>query len=193
MKIIRSVILVSFTIIFLLSQLINYSVFANTNLGLNQPLGSLLSLKNLDSQTESLSYDCNSVTDVSPTECQILVDLYEATDGANWTNNDGWLISNNVADWYVITLKDGFVSSIDLSVNKLTGSIPDSLGNLSNLVYLNLASNQLSGSIPESIGNLSNLNNLFLSSNQLSGSIPGSLGNLTNILFLHLILYPFKT
>ena len=68
----------------------------------------------------------------------------------------------------------------------MSGSIPISLGNLSNLESLDLSFNQLSGSIPSSLGALSNLVNLWLRENQLSGSIPISLGNLSNLQVLSL-------
>ena len=68
----------------------------------------------------------------------------------------------------------------------MSGSIPISLGNLSNLEALDLSFNQLSGSIPSSLGALSNLVNLWLRENQLSGSIPISLGNLSNLQVLSL-------
>ena len=45
----------------------------------------------------------------------------------------------------------------------MSGSIPGSLGNLSNLETLDLRRNQLSGSIPNSLGNLSILESLLLS------------------------------
>jgi hypothetical protein len=70
---------------------------------------------------------------------------------------------------------------LDLFYNQLSGSIPSSIGKLTNLEGLSLNSNKLSGSIPSSIGNLVNLQGLNLSSNQLSGSIPSSLGNLVNL------------
>ncbi|KAJ3299855.1 hypothetical protein HDU76_006207 [Blyttiomyces sp. JEL0837] len=73
-----------------------------------------------------------------------------------------------------------------LSQNQLSGSIPSSLGQLSNLVFLYLSSNQLSGDIPDAIGNLANLQYLYLSSNRLSGNIPDALSNLSNLLELGL-------
>jgi len=69
-------------------------------------------------------------------------------------------------------------------LNQLTGNIPAALGNLLNLQSLNLDFNQLTGSIPPGLGNLSQLHYLSLSHNQLSGSIPASLGKLSNLLSL---------
>lgn len=76
---------------------------------------------------------------------------------------------------------------LNLARNGLTGNIPAELGNLRKLEWLLLSYNQLSGSIPSELGNLSDLTILAMRSNQLSGSIPRELGNLTNLteLYLH--------
>ena len=79
------------------------------------------------------------------------------------------------------------LTKLELSNNKLTGSIPDSICNLTNLTYLELSINKLTGSIPDSICNLTNLTVLGLSNNQLTGSIPVSICNLTNLKDLGLL------
>jgi Leucine-rich repeat (LRR) protein len=123
---------------------------------------------------------------------QPLVDLYNSTNGAGWTNKTGWLQScdpctgNGGNPWYGLTCSGGRVNQLLLSSNGLSGSIPASLGSLTNLQTLNLVTNQLSGSIPASLGNLTNLQLLYLVQNQLSGSIPASLSGLTNLQVLNL-------
>ena len=116
----------------------------------------------------------------------MLVELYNATDGANWTNNTNWLSDRPIREWHgVINDADGRVSDLFLSSNQLTGEIPKELGNLSNLQEsVPLHANQLTGEIPMELGDLSNLQRLILSSNQLTGEIPAELGNLSNLTLL---------
>ena len=113
--------------------------------------------------------------------------LYNATGGANWTDNTNWLSSEPVGDWHGVTVSNGRVTRLDLSYNQLTGAIPASpLVNLANLEELFLNNNQLTGSIPAQLGNLASLEELNLSNNQLTGSIPAQLGNLANLRVLYL-------
>ncbi|XP_076957046.1 receptor-like protein EIX1 [Bidens hawaiensis] len=69
--------------------------------------------------------------------------------------------------------------SIDLSFNQLTGAIPESIGQLSKLYSLQLQNNSLTGILPERLGNLKNLSLIDLSYNQLTGTIPDSIGSLS--------------
>ncbi|KAD4584170.1 hypothetical protein E3N88_21771 [Mikania micrantha] len=78
------------------------------------------------------------------------------------------------------------LETFDLSFNLLYGSIPSSIGNMSNLKYLALATNNFSGEIPFEIGMLTSLNVLYLTTNTLTGHIPDSIGNLTNLTSLYL-------
>ncbi|KAK3423814.1 hypothetical protein EUGRSUZ_F00579 [Eucalyptus grandis] len=76
---------------------------------------------------------------------------------------------------------------IDLSNNSLTGSFPGCLVNFSNtLSILNLGMNQLEGTIPQSISLIHGLRTLDLSRNQFEGTLPRSLVNCTNLEILDL-------
>ncbi|REA60915.1 hypothetical protein DSL64_13520 [Dyadobacter luteus] len=136
-----------------------------------------------------------------------LIALYNATNGSNWTNKTGWLVPGNVGDnpcgWYGVSCTNGRVSYLSSNDNnlvgalpmelglldklnilsisynpQLTGEIPTSLGNLTNLTFLNLIANNLTGNIPAEIGNLIGLTGLNMYQNALSGNIPWQLGNL---------------
>ncbi|KAK6262330.1 hypothetical protein QUC31_008146 [Theobroma cacao] len=85
---------------------------------------------------------------------------------------------------YTKTLR--FLVSMDLSSNKLEGSIPEELALLTGLIGLNLSHNQLSGQFPNKIGKLESLESLDLSFNELSGMIPGSMSSLTKLSHLNL-------
>ena len=62
--------------------------------------------------------------------------------------------------------------------NQFNGEIPNSIGNLINLISFNAAGNQIDGEIPENIGNLVNLERLWLNFNSLDGQIPSTICNL---------------
>ncbi|XP_075667682.1 receptor-like protein EIX2 [Castanea sativa] len=78
------------------------------------------------------------------------------------------------------------VRLIDLSSNKLSGSIPVEISDLSELRFLNLSRNHLIGKIPEKIGSMKELESVDLSRNHLSGEIPPSMSNLTFLSLLDL-------
>ncbi|KAF7127670.1 hypothetical protein RHSIM_Rhsim11G0113000 [Rhododendron simsii] len=99
----------------------------------------------------------------------------------------------------------GFKGTLPSSIGSLTnlsalilvgcsffGPIPESIGSLQNLVYLALNKNSFSGPIPNSIGNLSKLDRLDLNDNKLNGSIPVSNASLSGLDMLvntkHLVL-----
>ena len=114
-----------------------------------------------------------------------LVDLYNSTNGASWTSSTNWL-AGPVSTWQGITVSAGRVKEINLTANNLTGTLPVSIGNLSELDSLTLVGNFISGSVPSSLGNLSKLVWLDLTYNQFTGSIPSSLSTLANLDLLSL-------
>ena len=141
----------------------------------------------INPQQGSANLPCDTGSTPTSDDRAALVEFYNATGGPNWTNNGNWNSPEPLDAWVgVSTDAEGRVSELDLGDNGLTGSIPSSLGNLTNLEFLNLRGNQLTGSIPSSLGNLTNLETLHLDNNQLTGSIPSSLGNLRNLTYLYL-------
>ena len=76
------------------------------------------------------------------------------------------------------------IQELDLSANKLTGSLQAEVRHLQNLKILDLSNNQFTG-VPAEIGQLKNLEILNLSNNKITG-LPYELGNLTNLKILNL-------
>ena len=119
------------------------------------------------------------------TECdpvrRVLMELYNATDGANWKNSENWGTDAPVETWIGVNPGPQGQFALHLENNNLNGPLPASISELSGLVAINLSNNSLTGSIPQDIGNLQNLYDLNLSFNKLSGPIPDSIGELTLI------------
>ena len=114
---------------------------------------------------------------VSAEERAALVALYDSTDGDNWTNNSNWNIGVDpcCSGWYGVTCTTEGVATLTLNNNKLTGTIPTQIGNLTSLERLYLYGNELTGSIPTEIGKLTSLLLLRLENNYLRGEIPSSI------------------
>ena len=130
-----------------------------------------------------------TATDSSGPEAQraALVAFFAATDGDNWTNNEGWLSDLPLDQWHGVTTDGrGKITGLQLDENNLSGTIPAVVGQLASLEHLDLWGNQLTGSIPPQIGRLTALTFLDLSLNQLTGEVPAEIGNLTALTRLSL-------
>ena len=124
---------------------------------------------------------------VASRDREVLVQLYNGTNGPGWTNNENWLSDQPLDQWQGITTNSaGNVEQLQLSIGGVSGEIPAALGDLADLKRLFLSINSLSGEIPSSLGRLSRLEYLDLSNNDLGGEIPSSLGNLTRLKYLNL-------
>ena len=84
-----------------------------------------------------------------------LVALYNATGGANWTNNTNWLSNEPLSEWHrVETDEDGRVTALRLVANGLSGEIPAELENLTNLQVLSLSKKHVERGDPGRAGEL---------------------------------------
>ncbi|KAK9046193.1 hypothetical protein V6N11_052090 [Hibiscus sabdariffa] len=72
-------------------------------------------------------------------------------------------------------------AEISLLGNRLTGSIPKELANLSSLTSLVLETNGFSGTLPPALGNLPKIQRLHFSSNNFTGEIPETYARLTTL------------
>ena len=128
-----------------------------------------------------------SAQDSVESDRAVLVALYNATDGPNWTGNTHWLSNEPLSEWRGVGVNDdGRVTALWLFGNRLTGEIPVELSQLSQLQLLYLSSNQLTGEIPVELSQLSQLQDLSLDSNQLTGEIPVELSQLSQLQLLYL-------
>lgn len=96
-------------------------------------------------------------------------------------------LNSNLLEGGMPPSKPGQLSSlsfVSLQNNRLSGTIPLSIGYLTSLQRLSLANNQLKGSVPSTLGNLKSLTELYLSYNQLSGQFPRSIGGISELLLL---------
>lgn len=126
----------------------------------------------------------------------ILMALYEATGGENWTNHENWGSDLPLSEWYGVTTemiepqtKAGEaverVVELNLGENNLTGELPAALGGLTELRYLNFFKNfDLTGVLPAELGNLRKLERLSLQRNSWTGVLPEELGNLKELTYL---------
>lgn len=106
-----------------------------------------------------------------------LVDLYNQCGGNSWTNNSGWLTTLPVSSWQGVTVMAGRVDVLQLISQNLTGSLPNSFCNLTEMRYLYLAHNNLTGDLPSCFSNLVNLNSVDFTNNKFTGAIPSEIVN----------------
>ena len=122
-----------------------------------------------------------AVGQVSLTEREALIDLYQATGGDEWHNNEGWLgEEGSECDWHGVHCwgeadNDAYVSNLLLPGNGLSGELPESLAGLERVRRINLRANQIGGPVPPSLAELPDLDWLDLGGNRLTGPVPGAL------------------
>ncbi len=164
-------------------------IILSITLSLSVALGFLIHNGVLNTKTveEAPEYSAVVLPWADVLDSLILIELYNATDGDNWSVS--WDTNTPVCTWVPPVQLDvnGKVEQIVLSNNNLVGTIPPDLGGLApTLNLLQLDNNQISGNIPSEIGDCTLLGTLFLDNNELTGTIPESFGQLVNLTTLFL-------
>ena len=115
-------------------------------------------------------------------DCEILLGAKDALMGDDATRMLDWSEDTSIMDWdgVVISGDPMRVTQLRLTRRGLSGSIPASLGYLSELENLYLNANSLQGMVPGELGMLTNLQDLRLHSNELEGLEMG-LGGMSSL------------
>jgi len=80
---------------------------------------------------------------VSLKEKGALLDLYNSTNGTQWTSS--WDVNQPVNSWKGVTVLNNKIIALSLTDNNLEGNLPESLGDLVHLKVLNLHKNKING------------------------------------------------
>ncbi len=136
----------------------------------------------------SIDNYCELVTDISRTQCDALVALYNSTNGSGWYDHNNWLgdwdtTPTTACDWEGVYCTEGEwweeVYYIDIEENNLSGIIPAQISGLSSLRYLYLNGNQITTIASGAFNGLSNLQYLYLNNNQITTIASGAFNGLS--------------
>jgi len=127
-----------------------------------------------------------TITGSIQTDSLALVDLYKSLDGMNWSHSNNWNSSRPVATWAGVQVSDVAgaprVTALYLGGNKLRGTLPKSIGQLTALRSLQLQYNrELTGTIPAELYQLTHLRSLRLRFTSLTGEVSPAIGKLTEL------------
>jgi len=126
--------------------------------------------------------DCSEFPDF-----ESLMAIYDATDGPNWRNNEGWQdgadgADCNYCDWPTVGCNENNrVTNLYLNANNLSFTFPPELANLDQLIELRIGENNFDGPIDPIIFSPPNLENISIYDNDYSGTIPEQIGDLTKL------------
>ncbi len=117
-------------------------------------------------------------------DCKVLLALRDQLAGDAALN---WGPDRPITRWRGVWVDHSFVRKLVLAGVGLTGTLPPTLAELTDLEILYIFENKLTGPIPAEIGKLEKLKWLAFSHNELSGPIPPELSDLANLqgLYLH--------
>ena len=118
-------------------------------------------------------------------ERQALIEFYQALGGPDWIERDFWLTDRPVGEWHgVATDADGYVFRLTIYDNNLQRELSPAICRLERLHTLHLSFNKISGALPDKLGECRALKNLWLKGNKLTGALPASIAVLPELEYL---------
>ena len=148
---------------------------------------------------KDVEVQANRITNIAPivldveiirnreTDSLALVAIYNASKGAEWTKNK-WNLSTPIDTWPAVTVTDDRVTALKLSTSGVIASewtLPEEIGELTELTDLRINSNKLTGDLPESLYSLTKLEFLYFQNNNITGALSSKLGQLTELTQLY--------
>ena len=119
--------------------------------------------------------------DSSEGDRRALMDLFKSTNGAQWENKTGWSTSSmDLSDdiWGVgVEEINGELRVVHIDLQRGTKTPPEPFSDPTNV----LPGNNVSGELPNSLGNLSEIRYFNIKQNFFTGTLPQSLSNWTKV------------
>ncbi|KAL0763517.1 hypothetical protein Bca101_079668 [Brassica carinata] len=120
-------------------------------------------------------------------EVEALINIKNGLHDPRGALNNWDEFSVDPCSWAMITCSsDNLVTGLGAPSQSLSGTLSESIGNLTNLGQVSLQNNNISGKIPPELGLLPKLQTLDLSNNRFSGEIPLSVQQLSSLQYLRL-------
>jgi Leucine rich repeat len=120
-------------------------------------------------------------------ERKAMIEFYEALGGHDWIMRDFWGSDRPVGDWHGVTTDaDGYVVQLTIYDNNLTGPVSAAICRLERLHTLHLSFNKISGALPDKLGECRALKNLWVKGNKITGRLPDSVALLPELEYLDL-------
>ncbi|HXT64931.1 MAG TPA: hypothetical protein VN696_17950 [Pyrinomonadaceae bacterium] len=122
---------------------------------------------------------------VRDSERRALIEFYEALGGPDWIERDFWGSERPVGEWHGVTTDtDGYVVQLTIYDNNLTGPLSAAVCRLTRLHTLHLSFNKISGVLPDKLGDCRALKNLWIKGNKVTGRLPDSVATLPELEYL---------
>ena len=119
-----------------------------SNAGNNKRAGHIVFTDKNSSLTDTVYVEQKGVdVDAIAQDKAVLIALYNATGGDNWTNNTNWCTDKPLNEWYGIGVDPtiGRVNTTILADNNLTGYLPEEIGNFTTVISFDISWNLYQG------------------------------------------------